>query len=50
MLIDTVSGGAETPIRVIKAGPEVQLPELSKNIGTWLQEHGPAQRLRATSS
>lgn len=31
------SWGCRDPLQVIKAGPEVWLPELSKHVGTWLQ-------------
>lgn len=51
----TVLGGAKSLIEVIEAGIEVQLPDPSKNVGTWLQEYSRnldiyarAQRPRAT--
>lgn len=56
MLADTDPGGAESPREVIEAGTEVQLPDLSKNMGTRFPEYSRnlvryarAQRLRAPS-
>lgn len=40
MLTDPVPGDVEIPVQVIEAGTEVQLPDLSTKVGTWLLNNG----------
>lgn len=40
VLADIVSGVIKISMHVIEAGTEVQLPDHSKNVETWLWEHG----------